>query len=617
MKIDTAFTDTVCSTIARGNRLNRLLPNGGKIVMDQPLPFLCIYRYSVKPDPNFTQLIKTQASYLIVDESVDIKELLSCVVATASAKFNSFLLLELWPDPDNESKQFKILGPADRAPATIKALQKGFHGFEDIYPSIEVKTQDIFKRHPDHLEQLLFIDEAKELGGLMIGVKVPPIYEETESGNAFFIFFRKFRAKFSDAIKKAAFEFTRVQTSNEFNHYLMLGKTRLDNLVRFADKQLAEISEKMNFLMRVTPVNDAHEWENFKKNNFEKTPSFNYRLIPLDPELEKRKLYKIRLQRIEDPTLAYIFRDKRLELEKQLTMLEERETRNFQYIGQSLYGVVGENDLQAADSLLEYVDESHDDPEVENCKSFANRAQKEIEAYKKHFPGIDLQVQIRKDVSGIMVSKSHLLISEDFKLSSKRVEALIQHEVGTHILTYCNGYQQPIKQMYAGFAGYDQLQEGLAVLSEYLVNGLTSERLRLLAGRVRAVDSMVQGAEFVETFRLLKDNYHFEPKEAYNITMRVFRGGGLTKDAVYLTGLIELLKYLQNGGDYEILNAGKFHLKHVPIIEELIHRKILKKPLMAPYLKLDKVKNRLKNLKEIKNLSELITQQTNDYSLHN
>jgi len=43
---------------------------------------------------------------------------------------------------------------------------------------------------------------------------------------------------------------------------------------------------------------------------------------------------------------------------------------------------------------------------------------------------------------------------------------------------------------------FEALQEGLAVVAEYLVGGLNRSRMRLLAGRVRAVASLVAGADF-------------------------------------------------------------------------------------------------------------------------
>jgi uncharacterized protein (TIGR02421 family) len=154
--------------------------------------------------------------------------------------------------------------------------------------------------------------------------------------------------------------------------------------------------------------------------------------------------------------------------------------------------------------------------------------------------------------------------------------------VGTHLLTYFNGRQQPLQQMFAGFAGYEELQEGLAVLAEYLAGGLTPTRLRTLACRVLAVRSLVEGRSFVETFHLLHDEHRMAPRGAFMTTLRVFRGGGLTKDAIYLRGLKELLAYLANGHDLEPLYVGKIALAHVPLVQELRRRGIVGPPAILP-----------------------------------
>jgi hypothetical protein len=64
--------------------------------------------------------------------------------------------------------------------------------------------------------------------------------------------------------------------------------------------------------------------------------------------------------------------------------------------------------------------------------------------------------------------------------------------------------------------------------------------------------------------------------------MRTFRGGGLTKDAVYLRGLVQILKYLAGGGDLEPLFVGKIAAQHIPIIRELTWRGVLAEAPMRP-----------------------------------
>jgi hypothetical protein len=76
--------------------------------------------------------------------------------------------------------------------------------------------------------------------------------------------------------------------------------------------------------------------------------------------------------------------------------------------------------------------------------------------------------------------------------------------------------------------------------------------------------------------------YGFEQRTAFNITTRAFRSGGLTKDIVYLRGLIKLLEYLRRGGELEPLFVGKISVDHVAIINELQLRNVLRPAPLRP-----------------------------------
>ena len=198
-----------------------------------------------------------------------------------------------------------------------------------------------------------------------------------------------------------------------------------------------------------------------------------------------------------------------------------------------------------------------------------------------------------------------LMVNSDMTVPQSRVDALLAHEIGTHLLTYYNGRLQPFQQLYSGLAGYEELQEGLAVLSEYLVGGLSRSRLKQLAGRVVAVRHLADGASFVETYRELTRDFGFAKRPAYNITMRVFRGGGLTKDAVYLRGLVAILQYVKQGGDLNPLLVGKMAVEHIPIIKELQYRKVQKEaPITPRYMQNPEAMARLDDIRR-RNLSVL------------
>ncbi|HMQ55943.1 MAG TPA: DUF1704 domain-containing protein, partial [Anaerolineae bacterium] len=155
------------------------------------------------------------------------------------------------------------------------------------------------------------------------------------------------------------------------------------------------------------------------------------------------------------------------------------------------------------------------------------------------------------------------------------------------------------QQLYAGLAGYEELQEGLAVLAEFLVGGLSRPRLRLLAGRVVAAQCLIEGATFIETFRVLYRTYGFSQRTAFTVTMRIYRGGGLTKDAVYLRGLVAVLKYIAEGGQLDPLFVGKIAADHVPIIKELQWRQVLRPtPLYPRYMRTPELNQRLAYLRQ-------------------
>ena len=64
--------------------------------------------------------------------------------------------------------------------------------------------------------------------------------------------------------------------------------------------------------------------------------------------------------------------------------------------------------------------------------------------------------------------------------------------------------------------------------------------------------------------------------------MRGYRGCGFTKDAVYLKGLLSLLNYIREGNDIETLLIGKIRQDYLPIVEELVHRKVLRSIPIKP-----------------------------------
>ena len=189
----------------------------------------------------------------------------------------------------------------------------------------------------------------------------------------------------------------------------------------------------------------------------------------------KRELYSIPIERIEDPAIADLFRGKQEELDRKITMLADRDTGNFLHGSLQVFGGVdGSTEALARELLDKLPPRTRDDSKAGHvsAEAFAERASAEMARYHEHYPGFAATAIVRDDVSGLLVSHGNLLVGKATKVPVSRVDALLQHEVGTHLLTYYNGVAQPFRQLFTGLAGYDELQEGLAVLAEFLVGGV-------------------------------------------------------------------------------------------------------------------------------------------------
>ncbi|KAA3662244.1 MAG: flavohemoglobin expression-modulating QEGLA motif protein [Calditrichaeota bacterium] len=604
--------------------MRRSLPEWGRIHIDRQLPFLCVYRGPNVPDNSQPErLVMGEASYLAATRhrkhQRQIINLAKNIAQTFKEIFGTFLIVEVWYTNDKTDNHlpysqpaFKIISPAKSAILpTIEILEKALKKIKIRKASAEVERIASSKIAPKGLPPLLTAPEARQLGCHIIGIEVQHIFKDPESGEVFPLIRRELQRRFSRALKFYFFEFTNKHTVYRPQHYLSLGRWSMVKAVWEVDKQLAEISNRFDFLLQVTPINTDAAWTAFQRNRFEKKPEFVYRPLPIDPVLTKRRLFHVPVERIEDPSLAQLFREQQLELDRKLTLLFDRGTQRFMYGSLQLYGEVHDSLLNLATELLEKLSpHSRDESsgKTVDAKSFAARARDELHYFQKALPESSTRIDVRDDINGLMVPQGNLLIGTRTKIPQSRIEALIQHEVGTHVLTYLNGKAQPFRQLFIGLAGYDELQEGLAVLAEYLVDGLTRPRMRLLAARVVAAHALTSGASFVDVFHDLNKNYGFERRTAFSITMRIFRGGGLTKDAVYLRGLVQLLEYLKNGGTLEPLFVGKIAINHIPIIKELQWRKVLHPiPLIPRYLHdpqtLQKL-NGLRNGQSILNLTK-------------
>jgi len=348
------------------------------------------------------------------------------------------------------------------------------------------------------------------------------------------------------------------------------------------DARLTEIERAVNMLLNITPVNAAQAWADFERSDFATVPTLRLRPLEFEPDMVRRDLYNLEIENITDPALHTLFRAKRDEIARQITALEDRDTSRFVYASLQLYGGIAQPLASAAEELLETIPaEAPSTPSV-TAGAFADAAREEFDRYRAVYPDFPARVEVRDDISELMVSFGRLLIPEAAALRADRVEPLLHHEIGTHVVTYQNGARQPLTLLTVGLPGYDETQEGLAVLAEYLTGGLDPRRLRVLAARVVAIGKMLDGAGFLQIFDSLRNEHRMPARTAWSIAIRVVLGGGSVKDAIYLRGITRILEALADDCSLDVLFVGKLSLDQVPMIQDLLDREVLQPPWVRP-----------------------------------
>ncbi|WP_240642128.1 flavohemoglobin expression-modulating QEGLA motif protein [Nonlabens xiamenensis] len=592
---------SIITDLEAGRRSITALEGKGFLHLEPNLPFLMVYRCTTEKDAGTKRLVKSAASYLILDDSTsfDYENLLEGISLKMLARHRAFLIIDVYSGPES-SLNFEINAPQDSMPASMEALREELLKINSIasHKKIDIQIHDLSESD----QKLSGLPYSKSdiftSGAVWIGLQVPPVFRNKE-GILFPVYFRRFRDRFYRAIQKGIFEFIRVQTPAGIPSYSAIGKRSIHQELFHLDRELTALESSFNLLMLVAPVNINDIRTKFFESGFQQVLDYHYRLLPVDPDRLKRKLFNLRIDEIDDPALSYLYNEKREEVDKQLSMLKERGTRNFFYSSIRLFHGVEKDLKKEAQEILSVLPEQTQ-PKPEDLLSahdFKDLVHAEFDYFKAQDPQFKSQIHLKKDLNIMMVSQGEFYLPHNYRMTSTEAQALLQHEIGTHVLTYYNGSQQPLTQMKAGLADYDTLQEGLAVMAEYLCGSLTPNRLRTLAGRVIAGDALIQGCDFKEMFDLLKNTYGFDRDRAFNITSRMFQGGGFLKDIIYLKGFVQLRHYLNSGGDLQILLSGKFALHHINIIKELTERQVLLPAKITPrYLDMDCYRDQLKQI---------------------
>jgi uncharacterized protein (TIGR02421 family) len=614
---------SIKAQLEAGRPVRAKLPGGGRLKIDRSLPFLCLYRRPPEnPDPGTERLVTAEAASIIAPGELEfqdgLRSLVTALAIDAREAFGDFLLVEIWVadhyahrTPGAAPHFTLFTGPGVGTQVMSNRMGQELRRLRIARQDARVRLLSEKPTLPPGLAPLLTRAELEENRCRWLGIEIAPAFRSRD-GQIYPLALKHMRHGLSRALNRTFHLFADRYTTHPPASFRSLGKRFFSKEVNHLDEQLAALDESFDFLLQVTPVNLDTAWQQFVSHRQERAPVFQYRPQKIDPYRMKRRLFSLPIERIEDPMLEGIFREKQMMLDRELSMLLELETPRFLLGSQQLFGKIPARVLTAARWLLERLpaQSTHEPPaEMEDARGFAKRARELIARYRESMPELRAKVSVDPEVfTSMIVSRGNLFVGSQATLPKSMVESMLAHEVGTHVLTYYNGRSQPFRLLALGLAGYDELQEGLAVLAEYLVGGLGRARMRLLGARVVAAQACVDGASFVDVYRLLTREHGFSEEHGFMLTCRVFRGGGLTKDSAYLRGFLRLLDYLKSGGDLESLYLGKIGVQHVPLIRELEWRGVLRPvPLRPHFLDFPQAIKRLEKIRTASSYMDLMS----------
>lgn len=204
--------------------------------------------------------------------------------------------------------------------------------------------------------------------------------------------------------------------------------------------------------------------------------------------------------------------------------------------------------------------------------------------------GISWRVEISRTalVVNVNYQDKTIYIPAGRKMSKVAAGALIEHEIGIHLVRYCNGLRSPLLLLSVGLNGYLKGEEGLASYRQFSIDkGNLPGVINYLGVVLASGLYRNQPWNFRQVFDFIKEYLSFlgfseeyAEREAWLRALRTFRGsvgrlptGVFTRDLIYFKGYLEIKDlYIKQSLEIERLLVGKYdpnNEKHKSILDGL------------------------------------------------
>ncbi len=503
---------------------------------------------------------------------------LEAIVATTEKYFGSAIVFDIhsynYQRIEKDTPTFNIgTGQIDveRWGAVVKHFNKQLNRIE--LPNISARSaiDEVFQGRGYLISHV----NAHFDNTLVLPTEVKKVFMNEITGEPYPLVLEELKASFKEALSQTAAYFVRRYGKKKQTQKADVLSSSLSKETIALDRKLYSLCRNIETLNFINPVNIARERSKFLKGKGQQSPEFCYQQININPFKFKEQLYKLPVDEIDDAGIAQLYRHVISNLTSKVDLIASIGTNEFIYNSLRYYGEPSQTDIANARFLLHLKSESAQDGELLS-------ADQAITYFKEQAAVWGLKCRIEKSaklVAKAMVNneKTLLLINKDAHFNHKEIKAFAFHELGIHMLTTINAKKHPLRVFSIGLSGNTYTQEGLAIYSEFCSGSLTLERLQIIALRVIAVSYMLEHNDFVRTYHALLNEFNLTDEHAFTLTTRVYRGGGFTKDHLYLKGFRDILQ-LAKQGSIDNLLVGKVGLLDFDITNELVDRELIMPP---------------------------------------
>jgi len=257
----------------------------------------------------------------------------------------------------------------------------------------------------------------------------------------------------------------------------------------------------IDILSAVAPSNYKEAKQAFFACHFSENPIFIYKARDFNAFYRKRALYALPIEKLKDPDLEQLYSDVVESYVDKLDQFHSIGTPDFIYDCLRYYGEPSKKDIANARFVLHLPQEQEEAIPTVDADGIA----KALDAFAKtHGYRYSLTI-VDTMIANALVSGHVVKVNRSAKINATELSALAHHELGVHLVTTLNAREQPLKVLSLGSPVNTTTQEGIAILCEYLSGNLTVNRLKVLALRVLAVQSLLIEKDFRKTFLMLKE----------------------------------------------------------------------------------------------------------------